>query len=559
MVKKTKAYLYCLWCLEEGNNYIGRYVKKQAKSWIEIANGNDLEAYVDEDEIELINDLLKLMIHPDLGCTIYEGMEDYQWLLVIATMCTYNREDETRYYETALLEISRKNFKTFISGVIFIIGMLIEPRFSRFFSVAPDFKLSNELKLAVRKIIKSSPDLVSRFKINRDMILCKLTEIEYVPLAYSNDGMDGKLGNIFLADEIGAMDDYPVEAMRSSQITLDNKLGILISTQYPNDNNVLITEIDCAKRTLDGLIEDKRYFSLLFEPNIELLSKDEWKTNDLVIYQSNPVAVSNKKMFKAIVKKRTNAILYASKRENYLCKHNNILYRGLGVDGYVNSDQIQACKRKEWDWNGKDVYVGADGAETWDNSSIAMVAYDEETGEVHSKTWCFVQLDHVEEKSKVEKFDYEKSIENENTIVCGESVLDYEQFEKFVVDLPSKYGVNIVNIGFDIRNLRNSAQKWERDHYLETTEVTQLSSILHPTIKWLKELILNKKYCYSDNPALENNFVNCRVKEDANLNKYIHKKISVKTAGKVDMVFSNLNAMYLLREALITGGAFAVQ
>nr|WP_207720411.1 terminase TerL endonuclease subunit [Clostridium gasigenes] len=545
--------------MEEGNNYIGRYVKKQAKSWIEIANGNDLEAYVDEDEIELINDLLKLMIHPDLGCTIYEGMEDYQWLLVIATMCTYNREDETRYYETALLEISRKNFKTFISGVIFIIGMLIEPRFSRFFSVAPDFKLSNELKLAVRKIIKSSPDLVSRFKINRDMILCKLTEIEYVPLAYSNDGMDGKLGNIFLADEIGAMDDYPVEAMRSSQITLDNKLGILISTQYPNDNNVLITEIDCAKRTLDGLIEDKRYFSLLFEPNIELLSKDEWKTNDLVIYQSNPVAVSNKKMFKAIVKKRTNAILYASKRENYLCKHNNILYRGLGVDGYVNSDQIQACKRKEWDWNGKDVYVGADGAETWDNSSIAMVAYDEETGEVHSKTWCFVQLDHVEEKSKVEKFDYEKSIENENTIVCGESVLDYEQFEKFVVDLPSKYGVNIVNIGFDIRNLRNSAQKWERDHYLETTEVTQLSSILHPTIKWLKELILNKKYCYSDNPALENNFVNCRVKEDANLNKYIHKKISVKTAGKVDMVFSNLNAMYLLREALITGGAFAVQ
>lgn len=31
-------------------------------------------------------------------------------------------------------------------------------------------------------------------------------------------------------------DSYPVEAMRSSQITLVNKLGIIISTQYPNDN-----------------------------------------------------------------------------------------------------------------------------------------------------------------------------------------------------------------------------------------------------------------------------------------------------------------------------------
>ena len=50
--------------------------------------------------------------------------------------------------------------------------------------------------------------------------------------------MDGKMANIFLADEAGTMDDYPVEAMRSSQITLRNKLGIIISTQYPNDKNV---------------------------------------------------------------------------------------------------------------------------------------------------------------------------------------------------------------------------------------------------------------------------------------------------------------------------------
>lgn len=113
--------------------------------------------------------------------------------------------------------------------------MILEPRFSRFFSVAPDYKLSNELKLAVRKIIKCSPVLEKRFKIKRDLVTCTLTDIDYTPLAYSNDGMDGKLANIFLADEAGALDDYPVEAMRSSQVTLLNKLGIIISTQYPND------------------------------------------------------------------------------------------------------------------------------------------------------------------------------------------------------------------------------------------------------------------------------------------------------------------------------------
>lgn len=558
LIKESKAYKYCQWCIEENNNLVGVYVKKQAKEWINIVDDNNIEAYVDEDTFSKICAILKLMIHPDLGCSIYEGMERYQWFFVVATLCTINKADDSRYYETSLLEISRKNYKTFGSAIIFIIGMLLEPKFSRFFSVAPDYKLSNELKLAVKKIVKSSPHLESRFKIKRDMIECKLTDIEYVPLAYSNDGMDGKLANIYLADEAGLLDDYPVEAMRSSQITLKNKLGIIISTQYPNDNNVMLTEIDYAKRVLDGLIENKRYFSLLYEPNENI--RKQWETNDLVIYQSNPVAVDNEKVFKAIVDKRTMAILYETKRENYLCKHNNIQYKGIGVDGYVSSEQIKACRlEEEFNWKGRNVYIGVDAAETWDNSSVAMITWDETTRKVYSKAWCFIQEDYIEEKSKREKFDYRKSIEDKNTIICGERTLDYNQFEKFVSDLQEEYGVNIISVGYDIRNLRNSAQKWEREYNLQTVEIGQHSSILHPSIKWLKEMILDKKFCYYKSLVYENNFVNCRQTDDTNLNKYINKKISVKTAGKVDMVFATINALYLLQQEILHSGDFVVQ
>ena len=117
--------------------------------------------------------------------------------------------------------------------------------------------------------------------------------------------------------------------MRSSQITLLNKLGIIISTQYPNDNNVMLDEIDIAKKTLDGLLEDQRYFALLYEPDDELIHGDSWKSDDRVIYQSYPVAVAHPYIFEEIRKKRSLAILYENKRENYLCKHNNILYKGL--------------------------------------------------------------------------------------------------------------------------------------------------------------------------------------------------------------------------------------
>jgi hypothetical protein len=83
------------------------------------------------------------------------------------------------------LEISRKNFKTFNSAVIFILLMLTDPKFSRFFSVAPDLKLSSELKIAIRKIIKVSPALAEDdvFKILRSEIRCLLTDSEYTPLS----------------------------------------------------------------------------------------------------------------------------------------------------------------------------------------------------------------------------------------------------------------------------------------------------------------------------------------------------------------------------------------
>ena len=299
MVKDGKAYVYAKWCVEENVGYAPIYVKKQCKSWLQIADGNDEDAFVDEKSYEKICKLLKLMVHPDLRCSIYDGLEDYAWLFIVATLCTKlkNTERDIRFYTTAVLEIARKNFKTFNSAIIFILLMLTEPDFSRFFSVAPDLALSSELKLAIRKIIKVSPALYDEydpaFKILRSQIICLLNDNEYTPLAYSNDGMDGKMAHAFLADECGAMDEYPIEAMRSSQITLFNKLGIIISTQYPNDDNSMIDEIDIAKKTLDGLLDDRRTFALLYEPNDELKIGEEWQTNDLCIYQSNPVAYAH--------------------------------------------------------------------------------------------------------------------------------------------------------------------------------------------------------------------------------------------------------------------------
>ena len=548
-VKRSRAVKYAKWCCEPGNDKAPVYVKKQCAEWLDIVYARVPGVRVDEAAFRRICQLLRLMVHPDLSCPMFDGLEDYAWLLIVAVLCT--RTKQGRYYETAVLEIARKNFKTFNSAVIFILLLLTEPKFSRFFSVAPDLKLSSELKVAIRKIIKSSPALADEavFKVLRSEVRCKLTDSEYTPLAYSRDRMDGKLANAFLADEAGAMDAYPIEAMRSSQITLSSKLGIIISTQYPNDDNAMIDEIDISKKALDGLLDDQRRFSLLYEPDPLLRMEDRWQTDDRAIWQSNPVSVHNVTVFKAIRDMRTMAVLYENKRENYLCKHNNIKYKGLGVEGYVEITKVQACARAEDRsfWQGRPVYLGLDLSQTDDNTAVAMVTAADSV--LYAKVFGFIPAGRVDYKSKREAVDYRRLTAQGVCFACGDEVIDYGFVEQFILSLPEKYGVEIVQCGYDRWNALSTVQKLEAAG-IECVEIKQHSSVLHSPTKLLREKILSREFFYDDNRLLEINFQNARCTEDTNRNKYVNKK---RSEGKVDEVVALINATYLVEQEMLFG------
>lgn len=562
MIQESKAYQYCEWAIEDDNKKAPHYVKLQCQSWKDIADGKDQEAYVSEETYEKIEKLLHLMIHPDLHKPLDESLEPYAAFFITAVFCTkmIDPDDkiEVRFYEYALLKIARKNFKTFNAGVIFILLMLTEPRFSRFFSVAPDLKLSKELQIAIKKVIKSSPllsdELSPVFKTLRSEIRCLLTESEYTPLAYSEDKMDGKLPTAFLADEAGAMDSYPVEAMRSGQITLVNSLGIVISTEYPNDNNVMIDEVDKGKKVLDGLRDDRRMFSLIYVPDDYLWQGDTWMHDDLCIYQSNPVACFNNRIFRKIVDKRTDAVEYENKRENYLCKHNNIKYKGLGVEGYIEITKVRKGKRKKDDawWKGRKVWLGLDLSMTEDNVSVDMKTYEGDTKDdavLYTRTVGFIPAGRIAQKSKKEGVDYNALIRSGCCIACGDEVIDYTAVEDYILTLEDKLGVEIQQIGYDRWNALSSVQKFEKAGYT-CVEIKQHSSVLHSPTKWLKECILSGRYQYDENQMLEINFQNARCTEDTNKNKYVNKK---KSGDKVDQVVGNINSTYLIEQELLYG------
>ena len=543
----------------EGKINAPKFVKLQVKEFLSIANNKDSRYKIDENKVRTIGELLKLLIMPKglkANATVYDAMAGFQWLFIIAIMCTVERDNpDKRRYENAILEICRKNGKTFLIAVLFILLFFIEPKFSKFYSVAPDGSLSREIKTAIEEILRSSPAMLGKmngkekFKMLRDYIHCNITENRYIPLNYSTGRLDGKLPSVFLVDETGALPNtYAIEAMRSGQLTILNKLGFIISTKYPTLNNPFEDEVDYAKRVLNGAVDDDKVFALLYEPD----DTKGWATNDEVLEQSNPLAIEVTEIMDDLKAKRQVAIEIESKRENFITKHCNIIYSGAGSESFVNVADLQKGAVDHIDWNGREVFLGVDLAMTTDNCAVSMVAYDEDEGQVLLQSVAFIPEDRIDEKSKLERIPYRDFITAGNCIPCGNRTVDYGAIERYIMEIESKYGVTVMGIGYDRYNALSTAQKLEDAGYT-MVEIKQHSSVLHPATKWVAELVAEGNLLYDkSNKLLEINFENSRCIYDTNMNRYVNKK---KSRGKVDMVVAGINAMYLLHQNYMLNSA----
>lgn len=547
-IKSHKAYQYAL-DVVAGKIITGKYIKKQCKKFLEDLEDPDCKFFIDEEEMEKITNLSKLInmaSGPAAGKPAHDSLAGFQWFFIINALCWKHKDNpEKRRYERSVLLIARKSGKSFLVGLIFIILLLIEPQFSEFYSVAPDRELSSIVKKELEQMLASSPHLIKHFKTTRAETRCIPTKSKFIPLATSENRMDGRKANVFVADEVGALRNrYPIDAMQSSQMNMINRTGILISTAYESLNNPMTEEVEYCEKVLDGIIDDEETFALLYKPD----DPKDWMSDKSLI-EANPLVIDVPENFDYLKKQRKNAIEMPSSRKNFLTKHMNIFVDGDDSEVYVSTDDLQKCRVDKIDWYGKDVFIGVDLALTTDNTAVTMVHYDSIKQKFYAKSWAFIPEDNADNKSKLEKVDYRLFQKQGYCFLCGDRIVDYRFIEDFVLDIAKTYGVNVKGVGYDKYNAMSSVNRWYEEG-LEVTEIKQHSSVLHPATKLLKEAILKEQFEYETNRLYELNFSNAREVKDNNLNAYVNKK---KSTGKVDMVAATINAMVLWNNEIEDG------
>lgn len=534
-------------------------VKKQCEWFLEDLekqNNDYYPYYFDTKKIGIIEGILKLLnfatgLHI-VGKSLYEGLENFQAFFIANIFGWRYKTDAKKYrYREVDLFIPRKNTKTFLAALIFIILMLTEDNYSEFYSICLDRDLAGEVKKAIAQILNVSPLVGQYFNIPKTLsgrLECTLTHSFYQPRTAEANRNNSIKPSAFIADEFGAMkDNSNVEAMKSGQLNIRNPLMFRLTSAYAEDKSIMLGELDYLKKIYKGLETDERLFALVYYATEEHL----W--DDIGLQMANPLRVEEN--YNEIRDNRKKALAKPDERVEFLTKHMNYFMPSNSGEEFITLDKLRLCKntRGVFNWNGKDVYVGLDLAMTNDNTSVSMVTIEDDM--IFAKSWAFIPAGRIEEKNRRERTDYRRFIEDGSCLACGEEIISYSFVERFIMNLEKEYGVHIVQIGYDRYNCISTANKLQEAGY-ETVEVKQHSSVLHPPTKFLQESILQRKFSYDGDRLYEINFQNAKCTEDTNLNKYVNKK---KSSGKVDMVVSTIIATYLLQQKILNEDNFVCQ
>ena len=124
MIKSHPSYIYAKEVVK-GNIKAPKYVILQCNQFLFMAEGKSKDYFIDESKLKTIDNLLKLLVMPKglrVGEPIYDCVVGFQFFFIVSILCCVHKDNpEKRRYETAILEICRKNGKTFLIGLIFIL------------------------------------------------------------------------------------------------------------------------------------------------------------------------------------------------------------------------------------------------------------------------------------------------------------------------------------------------------------------------------------------------------------------------------------------------------
>ena len=423
----------------------------------------------------------------------------------------------------AFLSVGRKNGKTALIACI-LLAHLVGPEAKRNAQIISG-AMSREQAAIVydlaSKIVALSPELraiVREVPSSKKLIGINLNT-EYRALSAEGKTAHGLSPILAILDEVGQVrgpqSDF-VDAIITSQGAHDAPLLMVISTQAPNDNDLLSIWLDDAKAS-----KDRRIVSHVYEApkDCELLDKTAWQAANPAMGKFRSVADVKEQAERASrmpSSEPTFRNLVLNQRIEMMAP---FISRGVWI---LNSTEPDDAVFYE-----EPVYVGLDLSAKTDLTSMVMIAFREKW---HVKAYFWTPAKGLRDRAKRDRAPYDVW-ESQGLIrsIPGAAV-DYEAVARDMADILQDCDVQA--IAFD--RWRFDLLKKELDELSLTWPLVPFGQgfrDMAPAIDALEELLLNEQIAHGANPVLTMCMANARIETDAAGNRKMNK---AKATGRID-------------------------
>lgn len=531
MLLVDKALKYCN-DVESGKEITTDEVKQQCKIFIDDYNINqyedDFEFCFSEIKLKIINNLLKLFNYATgyvAGQQVLGGLEGFQALFLCAIFGWRYKNDLDKFrYRDVVLFIPRKNTKTFIIALVLLLLMLTEQDLSEFYSICVDRDLATEVRKAMDQIISASPLIKKHFFVSESktgIIKCLITKSFYYPRTSKANKNNAIRPCACCVDEVGAFtDNKNIQAMRKGQLNVKNPLMMKITTAYAESDSIMLEELDYDRAVLDGNIDNKRLFALLY-----YCTREEAWTDD-GLYKSNPLRVEEN--YKEIREDRETAKVKTSEQEEYLTKNMNIFLETNEINKYIDMKYWNMYCVDKVDFEGQEVVIGVDMSVTTDLTAVGIMY--REGIKLKCKSHGFLPRESLGKRR--ENINYEEMERQGYCDIHDGMTINYTKVEEHIRGIEEKYNCKIKCIVTDPTNAKEMIERLGADYdvILRKQTYTELS----PATKEFRKKIYDGEVEHEKNGLLDWNARNATTTKGKSDDEMLAKEDKHKQ--RIDMI-----------------------
>lgn len=527
---------------EAGRINIPKRVKKQYKALLPIIRGEDPRWYYNE----------KLANKPiEFGERFCRQSKDewrgqpikyllWQKAALSAIYGIVERGTDLRKHQRVFILVGKKNGKTTMVAPIALYETARKG--NEVYSAANALQQSRIIWTEAANMLEQSPQLKSMLKKRQYDIknIRKDGFSVFMPLANTPNLLDGKLPKVVILDEVHELYQDLYDILYNGQISVRDPLFMMLTTKGYVREGLFDSEYKNSCDIIDGLIEDERKFSLLYELDnpLDWLNEDNWQ-------QANP-SIGTIMTYEAMRTTVRNALAKPQSLNAVKVKHFNL--GGISGDAYFEYDDIN--NEATFDlkkYKGYDAIGGFDLSLTNDLTSYTTVIYDDKRREFLVDTMFWISSDFYSKVIQDARMGnvWRAWVDNGYIRVAGVNSIDHKEIVRYVNDMVNKYRLVYRWIYYDAYAARYLVSDMNDEGYKEgmcLIRCHQGSKTLSVPFQRLDAELRAKRINYNNNPVMKWCLTNVAVEEDTRNKNLLPCKAGHNNMRKIDGFATLLNA-----------------